>query len=74
MPVDADFYVCGPTGFMRGMGAALAARGVLPDRVHTENFGPAEAFHPGVVEGGAPAPHPPDGPAGDGPDGALRTK
>ena len=51
---------------MRGIGAALAARGVLPDRVHTENFGPAAAVRPGVVEVGARAPHPPEGPPGTG--------
>ena len=67
VPIDADFYVCGPSGFMRGIGAALAARGVLPDRVHTESFGPAATVHPGVVEVGARAPHPPEGPPGAGP-------
>ena len=28
VPLDADFYVCGPDGFMRDVGAALTARGV----------------------------------------------
>ena len=30
VPVDADYYLCGPDGFMRGLGAALTARGVGP--------------------------------------------
>ena len=39
VPKDADYYVCGPDGFMRAIGAALAARGVAPERIATEIFG-----------------------------------
>jgi ferredoxin-NADP reductase/MOSC domain-containing protein YiiM/ferredoxin len=68
MPTDADFYLCGPDGFLRETRAALTARGVPPERVATEVFGPVGAHSSGVVRtGGRPAPHPPDGPPGGGP-------
>ena len=37
---DAEFYLCGPLGFMADMQADLEARGVAPARIHTESFGP----------------------------------
>lgn len=39
--LDADFYLCGPVRFLSDISAALNARGVEPDRIHTETFGPA---------------------------------
>lgn len=39
LPSDADYYLCGPAGFMRAQMAALKARGVAPDRIHAEAFG-----------------------------------
>ncbi|MCM2492114.1 NO-inducible flavohemoprotein [Burkholderia glumae] len=36
---DADYYVCGPVGFMTAQRETLLARGVEPARVHTEIFG-----------------------------------
>ena len=39
VPVDADFYLCGPTPFMHDIAAALTARGTAPDRVSAEVFG-----------------------------------
>jgi ferredoxin-NADP reductase/MOSC domain-containing protein YiiM len=67
VPVDADYYLCGPDGFMRAIAAALAARGVAPGRVVTETFGGVAVTRPGIVEGAHPAPHPPDGAPGAGP-------
>jgi ferredoxin-NADP reductase/MOSC domain-containing protein YiiM len=67
VPVDADFYLCGPDAFMRSLGATLVARGALPEHVLTEVFGTAGALAPGIVTAGDRAPHPPDGPPGDGP-------
>ena len=32
VPKDADYYLCGPDGFMRAIGAALTARGVAPEQ------------------------------------------
>lgn len=36
---DADYYLCGPVAFMREQLDALVARGVDPQRIHTEIFG-----------------------------------
>jgi ferredoxin-NADP reductase/MOSC domain-containing protein YiiM len=67
VPVDADFYICGPGAFMHDMTAALAARGTAPTRVRSETFGPSDPITPGVVAtGAAPAPHPPAGGPGAG--------
>lgn len=38
----ADYYICGPTGFMAAMVAGLKAANVPDDRIHYEFFGPAE--------------------------------
>ena len=38
--LDAEFYLCGPTGFMANMQTGLITRGVPADRIHTETFGP----------------------------------
>jgi ferredoxin-NADP reductase/predicted pyridoxine 5'-phosphate oxidase superfamily flavin-nucleotide-binding protein len=37
----ADFYLCGPTGFMADLQRQLEARGVPGERIQTESFGPA---------------------------------
>ena len=68
VPREANFYLCGPTPFMRDLTAGLSAWGVSSTNIHTEIFGPGESITPGVaVHAVAPTPHPPDGPAGDGP-------
>jgi ferredoxin-NADP reductase len=67
VPVDADFYICGPGRFMHDLAAALAARGTVATRVRSENFGPSEASTPGVVAGAPPPPpHLPAGQPGPG--------
>ena len=38
--LEADFYLCGPAGFMAGVQDDLEARGVATERIHTESFGP----------------------------------
>jgi ferredoxin-NADP reductase/MOSC domain-containing protein YiiM/ferredoxin len=67
VPKDADYYLCGPDGFMRAIGAALTARGVAPERIATEVFGAVATHSPGIVKAGDRAPHAPDGPPGSGP-------
>jgi ferredoxin-NADP reductase/MOSC domain-containing protein YiiM/ferredoxin len=67
VPMDADYYLCGPDGFMRAIGAALAARGVTPDRIATEIFGAVASHASGIVKSGERAPHAPGGPPGNGP-------
>ena len=42
-PDVADYYICGPEGFMRQMISGLKAANVSPDRIHYEFFGPAAA-------------------------------
>jgi ferredoxin-NADP reductase/MOSC domain-containing protein YiiM/ferredoxin len=67
VPKDADYYLCGPDGFMQTIGAALAARGVTPERIATEVFGAVAIYASGIVKAGDRAPHAPDGPLGNGP-------
>jgi len=67
VPIDADFYICGPGGFMHDLAAALTANGVTPDRVRTEVFGPTDVYRSGIVGLEKRAPHPPDGAQGTGP-------
>jgi ferredoxin-NADP reductase len=67
VPTDADFYICGPAGLMDEMAAALASRGVAPERVRTELFGPQEVYRSGLFSHEPRPPHPPAGPTGSGP-------
>jgi ferredoxin-NADP reductase/MOSC domain-containing protein YiiM len=67
VPRDADYYLCGPDGFMRAIGAALAARGVAPERIATEIFGAVATHASGIVKAGDRPPHAPDGSPGTGP-------
>ncbi|MBS7544409.1 PAS domain S-box protein [Ancylobacter oerskovii] len=53
---DADYYVCGPVGFLRALVPALAKAGVPAERLHYEFFGPVEDLFD--EEGGASAPVP----------------
>lgn len=39
---EAEFYVCGPLGFLRAFVPGLAKAGVSEDRLHYEFFGPVE--------------------------------
>jgi len=38
--LDAEFYLCGPVGFMANLQRDLEERGVPAERIHTESFGP----------------------------------
>lgn len=40
LPDNAIYYLCGPMPFMRALRSALLARGVAPDDIHYEVFGP----------------------------------
>lgn len=42
-PLVADYFVCGPTGFMDAMIRGLKAARVPRERIHYEHFGPAAA-------------------------------
>ena len=54
---DYDFYLCGPSPFMKSLYDGLTEIGVREDRIHYESFGPAtvlkpETKHPVTVEPG----------------------
>jgi ferredoxin-NADP reductase/ferredoxin len=66
-PLDAEAYLCGPTGFMADISAGLAGLGFDGSRIHTEPFGPAPSVTPGIATQPARTPHPPDGQPGTGP-------
>jgi len=67
VPRDADFYLCGPSGFLADLRTALGAWGVSPDRIHSEIFSGGPSLTPGVVGARARSPHPPADPQGTGP-------
>ncbi|HEX3974644.1 MAG TPA: MOSC and FAD-binding oxidoreductase domain-containing protein [Solirubrobacteraceae bacterium] len=67
VPVDADYYVCGPDAFMQSLSAALIARGTVPEHVAMEVFGAKAVIVAPGLEGEHPPPHAPAGPPGDGP-------
>jgi ferredoxin-NADP reductase/ferredoxin len=66
-PAGSEAYICGPGAFMDDISAGCAALGLDAARIHTEPFGPAAPHTPGIAVAPARAPHPPAGPAGDGP-------
>jgi ferredoxin-NADP reductase/MOSC domain-containing protein YiiM len=66
VPTEADFYLCGPAGFMQDLTRSLLSLGVPPSRIHSEIFGPEGSSTPGIKEQRLP-PHAPAGPAGKGP-------
>jgi ferredoxin-NADP reductase/MOSC domain-containing protein YiiM/ferredoxin len=67
LPVEADFYLCGPTEFLADMHRDLVSLGVPPDSVHLEVFGPANSIGPDAAKGTTKSPHPPVGSQGNGP-------
>jgi ferredoxin-NADP reductase len=71
LPREADAYLCGPTGFMADISAALASAGLPASRIRTEVFGAGPALTPGIAAVPARPPHPPAGPAGTGPTVAF---
>jgi ferredoxin-NADP reductase/MOSC domain-containing protein YiiM len=67
LPVNGDFYICGPSTFMSDLTAGLTALGVAPGRIHTEMFGAGPSRTPGIAASPHRPPHLPAGPAGTGP-------
>jgi ferredoxin-NADP reductase len=49
VPREADFYLCGPAGFLVSFIAAFKNWGVEPQRIHNEVFGPLESLTPGIA-------------------------
>ena len=67
LPGNGDYYICGPSNFMRDITAGLHALGVEPDQIHTEIFGTGPSMTPGVVAPPRRPPHLPEGSLGTGP-------
>lgn len=67
VPLESDFYLCGPPAFLADFTAGLADWGVSPDRIHTELFGSGKSITPGVKEVPSRLPHVPTGSPGEGP-------
>jgi ferredoxin-NADP reductase len=67
LPREADIYLCGPNRFMADMKEALAALGILPQRIHLEIFNGGESMTPGVVGTSTASPHLPAGDSNTGP-------
>ncbi|MBO0719806.1 MAG: MOSC domain-containing protein [Blastocatellia bacterium] len=67
IPREADFYLCGPTGFLIDLKRDLISLGVAQNRVHQEVFGPGNSIEPGVVKTETKIPHHPIGSLGEGP-------
>jgi ferredoxin-NADP reductase/MOSC domain-containing protein YiiM len=63
---DSDFYLCGPSLFLKNMRDGLGNWGVLAGNVHAEIFGSLDAITPGMAKV-AHTPHLPQGPPGVGP-------
>ncbi len=68
VPRSADFYLCGPTGFLADLTSGLKFWGVAAPRIHTEVFGPGPSLTPGVVSTEHLPAHPPSGEPGTGPN------
>ena len=67
VPQTADFYLCGPTGFLADFTAGLKSWGIPGSRIHSEAFGAGSSVTPGIASSSLRTPHPPAGEAGTGP-------
>jgi ferredoxin-NADP reductase len=63
---NSDFYLCGPSSFLRDMRDGLRNWGAFDGNVHAETFGSLDALTPGMTQVHH-APHLPQAPAGPGP-------
>ena len=66
VPEGSDFYLCGPSSFLKNMRDGLKSWGVPAENVHTEIFGVLESITPGMAQV-EHTPHLPQGPPGPGP-------
>jgi ferredoxin-NADP reductase/MOSC domain-containing protein YiiM len=67
LPRNGDYYICGPSIFMKDITAGLHDLGVEPDQVHTELFGAGPSMTPGIAAPPRRPPHLPVGSPGNGP-------
>jgi ferredoxin-NADP reductase/MOSC domain-containing protein YiiM len=66
VPPKADFYLCGPSSFLRDIREGLLRWGVRVENVHTETFGALDGITPGLKPS-VHSPHQPTGETGSGP-------
>ncbi len=59
LPMEADYYVCGPPAFLKGTNRDLISLGVSPGAIHHEVFGAAESMQPGIARAEVKPPHAP---------------
>jgi ferredoxin-NADP reductase len=67
LPLNGDFYICGPSTFMSDLTAGLVTCGVARDCIHSEMFGAGPSNTPGIDPSPHRPPHLPAGPPGSGP-------
>ena len=67
VPKEADFYLCGPPGFLSGFTAELKSWGIPDSHIHSERFGAESSITPGIASTTSVPPHPPSGSVGTGP-------
>jgi ferredoxin-NADP reductase/MOSC domain-containing protein YiiM len=67
VPKSADFFLCGPATFMNSISDQLKHWSASAAHIHIELFGAGESLTPGIQSTTQKPPHPPEGPAGDGP-------
>jgi MOSC domain-containing protein YiiM/ferredoxin-NADP reductase len=67
VPLQGDFYLCGPPGFLADFRTGLAACGLAPNHIHAETFSGGPSLTPGLVGGPVRPPHRPAGTTGTGP-------
>jgi ferredoxin-NADP reductase/MOSC domain-containing protein YiiM len=65
VPQGGDFYLCGPSSFLKNMHDGLKSWSVPAENVHTEIFGALDSITPGMAQV-AHTPHLPQGPPGAG--------
>ncbi len=68
IPPTAEAFVCGPVGFLPAIREALTGLGITDQRIFSETFGSGPSLTPGIAAGASPAPHPPVGVPGTGPE------
>lgn len=57
VPRNAQFYLCGPAGFLRDLRTGLLRYGVPADHIHAEVFGSGEFGTPGLINEHYRPPH-----------------
>jgi ferredoxin-NADP reductase len=67
VPRGADFYICGPSGFLDELRTGLAGWGAAANRIHFELFAGRPSLTPGVINASTGQPHQPAGTPGTGP-------